>query len=379
MIEQALRALLPLPLLRKIAVSYNSAKVKTLDKVLYSRQHFVAADYIFYEEQKALPELASVVSKVKDPYIQNGLSKYVDLTDIAYILNYTGGCYIEPVNGWAFTADAKLIYPSLGTSHVGYLKKPSLLKFYRKHKNCIALDKAISLRDMSERAYYHFYNDTMGKIPFLVRHGIDVANIPIIVAERLFNKPFFQQFLAESHFFKNLNWVIQRGQYIHCREAVFCKPVLLNKEGFDYLSDVLMPDQPPVNQFRVFLTRDKKRLRYIENMSDISPVLIRYGFKIIDADELTLNEQVDLFRNAGYIIGIHGGGLTNIIYRKNNPLQMLEIFPPDWLVPYHYAVLAARYNYQYEAITGEAGSNKYSGGFRVDPATLEQAIQYMLL
>lgn len=375
MIEQTLRALLPLPLLRRMALSYNSVKIRTLDKLLYATHPFTQEDYALYQEHLALPEMPAIIAGIHDPAIRKGLSEYTGLRDVEYILHYTKGCYIEPGNGWAFSRDAKLMYPSLGTSHVEYLKKPSLFKFYFKRKNCITLDKAISLRDISERAYYHFYNDTMGKLPFLMENGIDVTNIPIIVAERLFNKPFFKQFLEESRFFRELNWVIQRQQYVFCREAFFCKPVLLSQHSYNYLAGKLIPAEPPTQQLKVFLTRDKRRLRYIENMPEIEPVLIRHGFKIVDADLLSLREQVTLFHNARYIIGIHGGGLTNIIYRKGYPLHVTEIFPPGWLVPYHYAVLAARYGYQYEGMQGEAGNNKYSGGFRVNPNRLEQIIK----
>lgn len=375
MIEQTLRALLPRPLLRRMALSYNSVKIRTLDKLLYASQPFTKEDYIVYREHFALPEMPAIIAGITDPAIREGLSQYTSLKDVEYLLHYTKGCYIEPANGWAFSLEAKLIYPSLGTSHVEYLKKPSLLKFYFKRKHCITLDKAISLRDISERAYYHFYNDTMGKLPYLMENGVDVTNIPIIVAERLFNKPFFKEFLAESRLFRELNWIVQREQYVYCKEAFFCKPVLLYQNSYNYLSEELMPAEPPTQEHKVFLTRDKRRLRYIENMVEIEPVLIRHGFKIIDADQLSLREQVTLFRNARYIIGIHGGGLTNIIYRRGYPLQVTEIFPPGWLVPYHYAVLAARYGCQYDALQGEAGSNKYSGGFKVNPAMLDQQIK----
>jgi hypothetical protein len=66
-----------------------------------------------------------------------------------------------------------------------------------------------------------------------------------------------------------------------------------------------------------------------------------------------------------------------MVFRKDNPLSILEIFPPAHVVPYHYAILANRYGYDYTAISGE-DIHPVKGCFTVDTAKLEEEIIEML-
>jgi hypothetical protein len=374
MLEAILRKAIPRPLLRKLAIEFNTVKLNTVDKLFYSSYPIQKEEYFKYHEEQPYGVLHEIVGAIDDPVIKKGLLSFVDRMDTEYILEYNKGCYIEPGNGWGISKKAKLIYSSLGTSHAAYLKKPSWLAFYTKRKKAQRLQQAISLRDISERAYFHFYNDVIAKIPYLVQHGYEVNNIPIIVAERAFNKPFFQDLLAASPFFRSLNWVIQRDQYIYCDHIIFVKPPALDKVLYDTIADVFINDQPATEHNKIFITRDKKRLRYIDNMPQVEAVLTKHGFRVVDADRLSLPEQAVLFRNTRYLAGIHGAGMTNMIFRKDYIMSMLEIFPPQPVIPYHYAVLAHTYDYRYQAMQGQTGKSKYSGGFIVDPEKLDHML-----
>jgi hypothetical protein len=373
MLELLLRKAVPRPLLRKLAIELNTVKINTVDKLFYSTYQVRKEDYVKYHEEQPYGILNEIADGLEDPVIQEGLRSFAGGTEIEYILEYRKGCYIEPLNGWGISKNAKLINSSLGT-RPAYLKKPSWLKFYTKRKRAQHLPQAISLRDISERAYFHFYNDVIPKIPYLEQHGYDVTSIPIIVAERAFNKPFFQDLLAASPFFRSLNWVVQRDQYIYCDHIIFVKPPALDQVLYDTIADVFINDQPAIEHNKIFITRDKKRLRYIDNMEEVETVLAKHEFKVVDADRLTLPEQAVLFRNTRYLAAIHGAGLTNMVFRKDYIMSMLEIFPPQPVIPYHYAILAHKYDYKYQAMQGQPGKSKYSGGFVVDPQKLDHML-----
>jgi len=69
-------------------------------------------------------------------------------------------------------------------------------------------------------------------------------------------------------------------------------------------------------------------------------------------EELTLDEQIDLFYNSSHVIGIHGAGLTNIIYRYGAEMSLIELFPPNNIPP-HYYWLSKLMKYKYQAIVGD--------------------------
>jgi capsular polysaccharide biosynthesis protein len=53
--------------------------------------------------------------------------------------------------------------------------------------------------------------------------------------------------------------------------------------------------------------------------------LVPFGFQVIDPDNLTSMEQIDIFSNATEIIALHGAALSNIVF-SNVDCRIFEIF-----------------------------------------------------
>ncbi len=62
-----------------------------------------------------------------------------------------------------------------------------------------------------------------------------------------------------------------------------------------------------------------RHLRKIINEDEIKKFLIENNFKIIILSKLRFEEQVVLFRNAEFIIGLHGAGFANLVFCENSP------------------------------------------------------------
>jgi capsular polysaccharide biosynthesis protein len=69
-----------------------------------------------------------------------------------------------------------------------------------------------------------------------------------------------------------------------------------------------------------------KNFRKIINEKEIISFLISKSFKIIKLSEFSFLEQVSIFNNAKYIIGLHGAGFANLVFCKKNT-KILEIKP----------------------------------------------------
>ena len=94
------------------------------------------------------------------------------------------------------------------------------------------------------------------------------------------------------------------------------------------------------------------------------------GFEVTDTDGMSLKEQVLLFRDVDLLIGLHGAGLTNIIFRNGRPLKLLEIFPGDHC-PSHYRHLCMKFNYGYDSLKGSNMDLSKNRGFHLDPDLLK--------
>jgi capsular polysaccharide biosynthesis protein len=76
---------------------------------------------------------------------------------------------------------------------------------------------------------------------------------------------------------------------------------------------------------RVYVSRGGATLRQVSNEEAIMAYLSRYGFEKLYLDRMSLQQQIQRFRQASHVIAAHGGALTNLMYLSPG-CQVLEIF-----------------------------------------------------
>jgi hypothetical protein len=110
-----------------------------------------------------------------------------------------------------------------------------------------------------------------------------------------------------------------------------------------------IPDTTPSR--RLFISRTGSKSRRILNWPVIEPILISFGFAVLNVEDLTLDEQIAAFAEAAYVAGVHGAGLTNILFAPPG-LRVLEILPP--LVATHaYWRLSHGLGHHYHALVAD--------------------------
>jgi hypothetical protein len=70
-------------------------------------------------------------------------------------------------------------------------------------------------------------------------------------------------------------------------------------------------------QDKIIISRADVGMRRISNFEEIEEFALSYGFKTYELAELDFSEQFKLFYSANQIMGIHGAGLTNMIFSKD--------------------------------------------------------------
>lgn len=65
---------------------------------------------------------------------------------------------------------------------------------------------------------------------------------------------------------------------------------------------------------KIYVSRQKGAIRKIVNGDQLDTVLKEYGFEILFAEGLTLDEEIDIFSTTDTLLGLHGAGLTNCVF-----------------------------------------------------------------
>ena len=378
MIKSILKKTFPIKILKNAFLVFNKIKIKTWDRLFFPEKLIAKNHFLILEQANPfLDHQVPTQSLSKETKAKLHLWVDPSWTQDQYFLFYKEPALIEPSCGWAITSTHHLIYASLGFARAPHVNKPSLMESYFLKKNIIHLPNVISLRDTGEENYFHFYNDVLAKLFFIQEQKFNLRDFTIIISERLFKKEFFQFFLNNSNL-KDLHWHVQKDEWISFTSAIFCKPYTHTKKYLDLAVKLVHNASINQKQRRIFLTRSKNSLRFIENMDAIKSLLETYQFEIIDSEEIKVAAQIDLFSSCRYLISIHGAGLTNIIFRQGNPMTILEIVQPSDYIPFHYIMLAHLYQYNYNIILGEKGLLHQQGGFRVNADQLKTTLEDMV-
>ncbi|NQT66634.1 MAG: glycosyltransferase family 61 protein [Actinobacteria bacterium] len=301
--------------------------------------------------------------------LNNILRSHFLLEQHEYIILNKKNSFIEPRHGWVITGFNNILVDSLPYSNkrIPKFKKgilinaeirkdvmPSFIQYSKNRlfnaKSIIKFKKIISLRDISEASYFHFYNDFLTKIILLENYNFN-KELPLVISKKLSEKIFFQDILKRSEL-HNRNWIIQDKQYIQSEEIIYCKSMPFEKKYFIKISELLKAPKPDLkSKKRIFLDRSASAGRNIFNIEEIKNICDFYNFEIIDTEKINIDEQIELFSKVRSLIAVHGAGITNIIFRQDASLSLLEIFS-YYRKPPHYYLLSNIFNYSYNSISG---------------------------
>jgi len=135
---------------------------------------------------------------------------------------------------------------------------------------------------------------------------------------------------------------------------------------------------------KIYVSRKKAARKKVHNEEEIEPILLRYGFTIINNEDYTFLEQVAIYSKAKYLVSIHGSGLTNMLFMPDNS-YILEFHKTktndqDWhshAFWYLSDALGHTYYHQLCAPTDNADTY-YTANFIVEPEKLERNLRLML-
>ena len=328
------RNILPLSVQARLG-NRHKVKRKTLDPLLFNFTNHPHEQLLHYEKAatRNVPLEALEQNPFISPEIAASYRKWYDVLQTEQVIKVTGEVFIEPVTGWPMGRWNQL-YLSLHPSGISpYMPVPPYRSILRKSP-VQKLEKVISLRDVNETGYSHFYTDLMAKLALVSHTGCDLKDYTLVISKKVAETAYGIFLLVHSPLFKAVGEIhLQGDEFITCKEAIFAN-VCINPTSNKVFLEVAKnakaacPPKSESGERKVFLTRGIGRRRRMRNDGVIGEILTARGFEMVDADKLSLPEQIELFSNCRHLVGIHGAGLANILFRAPQKMSLFEVREP---------------------------------------------------
>nr|WP_298797997.1 glycosyltransferase family 61 protein [uncultured Acetobacter sp.] len=167
-------------------------------------------------------------------------------------------------------------------------------------------------------------------------------------------------------FFKEL--VVVDGLTNH---GVYMSPLVFSR------TDEVVGRVPGTQVRRLYIMR-KNRSRTVQNEDAVMDFLQTQGFVCLDPAELTLLEQIKLFKNAECVVGVMGAAMTNIMFCGKGT-RIINLAPGNMPDTFFYFIAGLR-GLNYYEIRGEqeGATEDWDSPFHIDPDHLAHVLDVAL-
>ena len=196
------------------------------------------------------------------------------------------------------------------------------------------IDHALMPVDEHANGYFHWLCDSLPRLELLAHCGYPLSDTTIIVPHMAvfpYVLPSLEPFQAASIHCGS------REEYWRVRHLDLVSPLaptgnyrpwvmqkLRSRMVAWYGSSSVQPQGEGGGPLRIFISRAKALRRKILGESILDSVLARYGIQKVCLEDLDFPAQVALCARAELIVGLHGAGLSNMLWAPSGA-KVLEI------------------------------------------------------
>jgi hypothetical protein len=182
--------------------------------------------------------------------------------------------------------------------------------------------------------YYHWLFDILPRIHLLEKSAL-MNEIEAFIFPEL-KHDFQRESLLKIGFPLDKILEIKPNEYLESKEIIVpslpSKLGTVNKWSLDFLRDRLGMHSSKNERNKIYISRKNANQRKLMNEDEIINFLKAEGYLIVFAEELSFEQQINLFGNADVVISPHGSGLSNIVFCSPNT-KVIELFYGDFIVP----------------------------------------------
>ena len=265
---------------------------------------------------------------------------------------FTGKLRLESTTGLIYSG-LRPIYRSTDDIYTKFLPATKLYATLRRRRRRV--DEAIVLTSLWADGYYHFLYEFVAKMEIIERAGL-APTIPAIVPRSLTERSFFKQASALGLFGDRPIIVQEEDETIEARRLYVVRPDRHSERQLGFPAKRFGAKPDPESRLRLYVSRNSQAatIRQILNEQELIARLAPLGFQVVDPGTTPLSAQIELFSRASIVVGPHGAGLTNILFRKGAPMALVEMINDTKQTYYHFFQIARLCGYFYRATLNRA-------------------------
>ena len=298
-----------------------------------------------------------------DPEIQAALHEFTAHQHFSWLYDINDGAWCDARTGAVVTSSGRFLRRSSTYWQLHEQPSLSMLRSFGKRRllrEVTRLPLAASVRDPVDLNFWHFHDDVLSRLVMLDENGF-APDIPLLISPALHDSRFFRHLRRRGEL-ADRNWVRHDG-LVYADRLVVPIRGSLRASTVKGVQRLLGSAPVAASSEKIFLVRSSERSRYITNQAEVEEAL--GPLRVVDADLLSVQEQIELFQNAGTVVAAHGAGLTNLMHRAGAPCNVIELFPSNYIRP-HFAQLARAHGFTWRAVI--CGPVTDDGGFSVNSA-----------
>lgn len=318
--------------------------------------------YLFFLINKKL-----IIKKKEEKYYTTSNIKFEKKKYKIFTLD-KGKIYMDTSEGKYFYIFENIILQKLSIdtdnlSKISNIIKYGIIKFCKRYNFKVV--SIISGRDAKDN-YYHWVIDVLPRLIILQNEIKNKKFLNLLVPN--YNKNYQKESLNCLIKNKKINFInFSKYKFMQFKQIILSS----NNEKYEYFNFSLLSNlknkilaeakkkfkQSKYKYKKIFISRSDANLKYKRNLKnnlEIENYLIKKGFKVLILSNYSFLEQALIFNNANLIVGLHGAGLTNILFCKKKT-KIIEISLTTW--PDMYKKLSNCLKLSYKKILAEEYSN----------------------
>lgn len=343
----------------------------------------------YISQQKIYPQHQIVRTKPKT--IESSIHKNFTISNVNYSFDSASVSLIEVktpdkfrlwgTDATVITPDNKLVVDSPGQFYVDPHsgKDHSIFLQWRLPPLSNIEGRVALLSAPGSHSYFHWMLNALPRFHLLQAEGVNLEDIDYFILSQNCNTRFHQESFKALGIpqtkIKLASWDFHATAQHLVIPHGFCLPAQSTPEDVlrykkygsflgnvprwacDFVRQVFLPSSSFnfSNQGRKIYVTRKTSIRRVLNEPEVIEFLTKHGFETVDLADFSVAEQAKLLNSASAVVAVHGAGLTNLVFCREQT-KVIEIFSQDY-VKLNYWGLCNILNLDYYYAIGDVDNN----------------------